>query len=57
MDKKQFVIIKKDIDSLKKLIALLLIESNVDKGSIARALEISPGRLTQILPYRKRKKD
>jgi DNA-directed RNA polymerase specialized sigma subunit len=53
MEEKQFKKISEDLDSIKKLLILLLKKYEVKGDSIAMALGISEGRLSQILPQKK----
>jgi len=58
MDNKQFKKISDDLDSIKKLLVLMLKkEDEKVKGElIASAMGISEGRLSQIFPQKKYKK-
>jgi hypothetical protein len=56
MDEKQFELLKKDLDAIKKLLALLLRNFEVQRDLIASAMGISPSRLSQIIPLKKYKK-
>ena len=58
MDDKQFKKFSEDLDSIKKLLVLLLKKDDerVKGDLIAKALGISEGRLSQIFPQKKYKK-
>jgi DNA-directed RNA polymerase specialized sigma subunit len=56
MDEKQFKSIKEDLDAIKKLLALGLKQSNVDVKTIGKAMNISGGRVSQMVPQKKYKK-
>ena len=45
-----------ELGSIKKLLILLLQKQEVKGGSIAKALGITQGRLSQMVPTRKNKK-
>lgn len=57
MNENQFNMLKKDMDSIKKLLALDLIRKGVDTTSIGKALGVSQGRVSQLLAQKSRKKD
>ena len=56
LDEKQLKLLRSDLDSIKKLLVLLLKNSEVKGDLIAKAMGISEGRLSQIFPQKKYKK-
>lgn len=56
LDEKQLKLLRNDLDSIKKLLVLLLKNSEVKGDLIAKAFGISEGRLSQIFPQKKYKK-
>ncbi len=56
LDEKQFKLLRSDLESIKKLLVLLLKNSEVKGNLIAKAMNISEGRLSQIFPQKKYKK-
>lgn len=56
MEKEQFEAIKKDIDALKKLMALGLQQQGVGVEAIGKAMGISKGRVSQLIAQKKYKK-
>jgi len=56
LDDKQLRLLRSDLDSIKKLIVLLLKNSDIKGDLIAKAMGISQGRLSQIFPQKKYKK-
>jgi hypothetical protein len=54
--KELFKELKDELESIKKLLAIHLINSDVEKKEIANALGITAGRLTQIVPFKKKTK-
>jgi len=56
MDEKELKNISSQLESIKNLLILLLQKNEVKCTSIAKALGISQGRLSQILPQSKHKK-
>lgn len=56
LDEKQLKLLRSDLDSIKKLLVLLLKNSDIKGSLIAKAMGISQGRLSQIFPQKKYKK-
>ncbi len=56
MDEKQFKELKSELEAIKKLIVLSLQKSEIKGSLIAKALGISPGRLSQLMATKKHKK-
>lgn len=59
MNDKQCEVLRKELEAIKRLLALLLKENNVRGNLIAKAMGVTGARLSQILPqkkYKKRKK-
>lgn len=56
LDQNQLKLLRSDLDSIKKLLVLLLKNSDIKGDSIAKAMGISQGRLSQIFPQKKYKK-
>jgi len=56
LDEKQLKLLRSDLESIKKLLVLLLKNSEVKGSLIAKAMGISEGRLSQIFPQRKYRK-
>jgi len=56
MEKEQFDAIKKDMDTLKKLLALGLQQQGVSVEAIGKAMSISKGRVSQLIAQKKYKK-
>lgn len=56
LDEKQLKLLRSDLDSIKKLLVLLLKNSDIKGNLIAKAMGISQGRLSQIFPQIKYKK-
>ena len=56
LDENQFKLLRSDMDSIKKLLVLLLKNSDIKGNMIAKAMGISQGRLSQIFPQKKYKK-
>lgn len=56
LDEKQLKLLRGDLDSIKKLLVLLLKNSEVKGSLIAKAMGVSGGRLSQIFPQKKYKK-
>lgn len=56
LDEKQLKLLRSDLDSIKKLLVLLLKNSDIKGNLIAKAMGISEGRLSQILSQKKYKK-
>ena len=56
LDEKQLKLLRSDLDSIKKLLVLLLKNSEVKGDLIAKAMGISEGRLSQIFSQKKYKK-
>lgn len=57
MNDKQFEELKKEIQINNKLLILLLRKFEVRDNVIAKALNVTPGRLSQILPLNNKNKD
>jgi len=55
MNEQQFNELKKDLEAVKKLLALGLIRQGVDLTSIGRALSVSQGRVSQMLGQKRTK--
>lgn len=56
LDEKQLKLLRSDLESIKKLLVLLLKNSEVKGNLIAKAMGISEGRLSQIFSQKKYKK-
>lgn len=56
LDEKQLKLLRSDLDSIKKLLVLLLKNSDIKGNLIAKAMGISQSRLSQIFPQQKYKK-
>lgn len=56
LDEKQLKLLRSDLESIKKLLVLLLKNSEAKGSLIAKAMGISEGRLSQIFPQKKYKK-
>ena len=56
MNEKQLDQIVSELLGIKKLLILLLQQQEVNSGSIAKALGITAGRVSQMVPTRKNKK-
>ena len=61
MDEREFTALRKDLDGIKKdleavkyLLALQLKTNGVNVALIAKAMKVSPGRVSQVLGERKR---
>jgi predicted transcriptional regulator len=55
MNEQQFNELKKDLEAVKKLLALGLIKQGVDTTSIGKALGVSQGRVSQVLGQKRTK--
>ena len=56
LDEKQLNLLRSDLDSIKKLLVLLLKNSDIKGNLIAKTMGISQGRLCQIFSQKKYKK-
>jgi len=56
LDEKQLKLLRSDLDSIKKLLVLVLKNSDVKGNLIAKAMGISEARLSQISSQKKYKK-
>lgn len=44
--------VEKELDSIKRLLILLLMKSGTPQGEIAKALDMNQGLLSQMMPAR-----
>ncbi len=56
MEEKQFKSLKEDLDAIKKLLALGLKQAGVNVQVIGKAMNVSAGRISQMVPQKKYKK-
>jgi len=60
IEKKQFELLRKDFEALKNLLALNAKQLKAQNVDVAKAMGVSPGRASQLIPtkkYKKRKKE
>jgi len=59
MEKNQFELLRKDLEAIKNLLALNAKQLKAKNVDVAKAMGVSPGRASQLIPtktYKKRKK-